>query len=110
MKNKNTAGILGILLGGVGIHKFYLGRIGAGIIYVLFCWTFIPSLVGFVEGIIYLTMSQEDFDRKYNDGVASAPHLSTSGRAEELEKLHSLKERGAISEEDYLVAKRRILH
>ena len=64
-KNRIVAALFALLLGGVGIHKFYLGRIGQGILYVLLCWTFIPTLVGFVEGIIYLTMSDQAFEAKY---------------------------------------------
>lgn len=64
-KNKVTAGVLAILLGGIGVHKFYLGQIGMGILYLLFCWTFIPSIIGLIEGIIYLTQSDEDFKAKY---------------------------------------------
>lgn len=64
-KSKIAAGILGILLGGIGVHKFYLGRIGMGIIYILFCWTYIPAIIGFIEGIIYLTSSDEKFYAKY---------------------------------------------
>lgn len=60
-KDKTVAGLLAILLGGLGIHKFYLGKAGQGILYLLFCWTFIPAIIGFVEGIIYLTMSQDSF-------------------------------------------------
>src|SRR5688500_4448219 len=47
-KIKTTAGILAILLGGLGIHKFYLGKIGMGILYILFCWTYIPAIVGLI--------------------------------------------------------------
>ena len=54
-----------LILGGLGVHKFYLGNIKEGIIYLLFCWTFIPAVVGFIEGIIYLTMSDDAFERKY---------------------------------------------
>lgn len=64
-KSKIAAGILAILFGGFGIHKFYLGKIGLGILYLVFCWTYIPSIIGFIEGIIYLTSSQEKFDMKY---------------------------------------------
>ncbi|SDZ07913.1 zinc-ribbon domain-containing protein [Proteiniborus ethanoligenes] len=64
-KSKTTAGILAILLGGLGVHKFYLGKIGLGILYILFCWTYIPAIVGLIEGIIYLTQSDEDFYRKH---------------------------------------------
>jgi len=65
-KTKTTAGILALLLGGIGVHKFYLGQTGLGILYLLFCWTFIPAIVAFVEGIIYLSMSDADFNAKYN--------------------------------------------
>lgn len=64
-KSKTTAGILAILLGGLGIHKFYLGKIGMGILYILFCWTYIPAIVGVIEGIIYLTSTEEKFYYKY---------------------------------------------
>lgn len=65
-KNKIVAGILAIVLGGFGVHQFYLGHIGRGIIYLIFCWAWIPSIIGFIEGIIYLCMSDEEFNRKYN--------------------------------------------
>ncbi|MFI5295009.1 MAG: NINE protein [Thermodesulfovibrionales bacterium] len=64
-KNKIAAGLFAILLGGLGVHKFYLGRTGWGIIYLIFCWTFIPALAGIIEGILYLTASDEEFERKY---------------------------------------------
>ena len=64
-KSKIAAGILGILLGAFGVHKFYLGKIGLGILYLLFFWTGIPGIIGLIEGIIYLTMSDEDFRAKY---------------------------------------------
>lgn len=64
VKNKVVAGLLGILLGGIGIHKFYLGKVGKGILYLLFCWTGIPAIVGFIEGIIYLCSSDENFQLK----------------------------------------------
>ena len=64
-KNKLAAALFAIFLGGFGIHKIYLGRIGWGLVYLCLCWTFIPSLLGFIEGIIYLTMSDESFVRKY---------------------------------------------
>jgi TM2 domain-containing membrane protein YozV len=64
-KSRIVAAILAFFLGGLGIHKFYLGQIGWGIIYLIFCWTFIPSIVAFIEFIIYLCTSDEDFTRKY---------------------------------------------
>ncbi len=64
-KNRIAAGLFGILLGGLGIHKFYLGKIGWGILYLALCWTFIPALAGLIEGILYLTMSDQEFAAKY---------------------------------------------
>lgn len=65
-KSKVVAGLLGIFLGGLGIHKFYLGRIGWGIVYLIFCWTYIPAIVGFIEGIVYLASNEENFHAKYS--------------------------------------------
>ena len=65
-KSKIVAGVLGICLGGIGIHKFYLGQGALGVVYILFCWTFIPAIIGFIEGIIYLTMEEDKFNEKYN--------------------------------------------
>lgn len=64
-KNKVTAGLLAIFLGGLGIHKFYLGQPGSAVLYILFCWTIIPSIIALVEGITYLTMTDQQFAEKY---------------------------------------------
>ncbi len=60
-----AAAIFAVLLGSFGVHRFYLGQIGWGILYVLFCWTLIPAVAGLIEGILYLTMSDEEFEAKY---------------------------------------------
>lgn len=49
-----TSGVLAILLGDIGVHRFYRGEIGLGIIDVLFCWTGIPGIVALINGIIWL--------------------------------------------------------
>jgi TM2 domain-containing membrane protein YozV len=66
-RNRLTAALFAIILGGLGVHKFYLGNIREGIVYLLLCWTFLPAIIGFVEGIIYLTMSDAAFEQKYGD-------------------------------------------
>ncbi len=66
VKSRAVAGLLGIFLGGFGIHKFYCGSIGLGIIYLIFFWTFIPAIIGFIEGIIYITQpNDETFTNRY---------------------------------------------
>lgn len=72
--NKIVAGVFGILLGGLGIHKFILGYTGAGLtallISVLSCGILYPlmHLLSLVEGIIYLCKTDDDFVRTYVDG------------------------------------------
>ena len=63
-KSKVTAGVLALLLGGFGVHKFYLGRPLLGIVYLIFFWTYIPGIIALVEGIIYLTQSEHNFQVK----------------------------------------------
>jgi TM2 domain-containing membrane protein YozV len=73
-KSKIAAGLLALFLGGLGIHKFYIGATTAGVI-MLVLWVFgwillgiptaIISLIAFIEGIIYLTKSDEEFYRTY---------------------------------------------
>ncbi len=99
MKNKTTAGLLGIFLGGIGIHRFYLGQGLAGVIHILFCWTFIPAFVGLIDGIILLMMSDETFNNKYNRGISI--HTGKVDVSDELEKLHQLKEKGILSDEEF---------
>ena len=67
-EKKVVAGILGILLGGLGIHKFYLGYTKEGIIQILLSLVCVGGLIGLIEGIIYLTKSDEEFVATYITG------------------------------------------
>ena len=67
MKRKLIAGALGVLFGGFGAHKFYLGKTGWGVFYLVFAWTGIPFIVGFIEGVRYIFMSVDEFIIKYCD-------------------------------------------
>ena len=63
-------GVMGLILGGLGIHRFILGDVLGGIlrivISVVTCG--VGSIIGFIEGIIYLTKSDEEFIRIYQVG------------------------------------------
>ena len=58
--NKLAYVLLAFFLGGIGGHKFYSGKIGTGIVYLIFSWTFIPSMIAFVEFIIALTKPSDE--------------------------------------------------
>jgi TM2 domain-containing membrane protein YozV len=58
-------GVLALLLGYLGIHKFVLGHVGAGIIMILLLCVGISPIIALIEGIIYLTKSDEEFIRIY---------------------------------------------
>jgi TM2 domain-containing membrane protein YozV len=66
-EKKIVAGIFGLLLGGLAIHKFYLGYTKEGVIQIVItiCTCGMGGLIGFIEGIIYLTKSDEDFVNTY---------------------------------------------
>ena len=66
IKSKIVAGVLALLLGGIGVHKFYMGKTGMGILYLIFCWTYIPGIIAFVEGIMYLCSNDENFQLKHH--------------------------------------------
>ncbi len=72
-KSRVTAGVLAILIGGLGIHYFYLGKATGGIVFLLLCCTGIPSLLAFVQGIMMLTMTDEQFQQKYVYTESSFP-------------------------------------
>jgi len=69
-EKKITAGVCGILLGAFGVHKFILGYTTQGIIQIVItiCTCGIGGIIGLIEGIIYLTKSDEDFVKIYVQG------------------------------------------
>jgi TM2 domain-containing membrane protein YozV len=68
---KMVAGILAILLGGLGIHKFYLGMTTPGLIMLLVTLltagfgSCIMTPIGIIEGILYLIKSDQEFYQTY---------------------------------------------
>ncbi len=65
IQQKLIQSALAIFLGGIGAHKFYQGKTFQGVMYLIFCWTFLPGFVGFIEGVRYLFMPVEDFYDQY---------------------------------------------
>jgi len=85
-KNRKLAAILAFLGGSLGIHKFYLNKIGPGFFYlfltfVLFAGIKFPFtfLLGVMDAIKLLSMSEEAFDQKYNNGNRSKTRTNSRG-------------------------------
>lgn len=60
-----VCGICAILLGGLGVHRFLLGDTTGGIIRLILGCFLIGGIIGIVEGIIYLTKTDEEFIKLY---------------------------------------------
>ncbi len=76
MKDKNLAAILAFFGGTFGLHRFYLGQIGLGILYCIFFP--IAAMIGVLDAIIFLSMSEASFDDKYNRDLAGQPRGTTA--------------------------------
>lgn len=55
--------LLAFFLGGLGIHNFYAGKVGLGILYLVFCWTFIPAIAAFVQAIVAICKTSDPYGR-----------------------------------------------
>ena len=66
MKDKQTAGLLAIFLGTLGVHKFYLGQNKYGILFLLLIILFpLGMIISVIQGIIWLTQSDEKFNENH---------------------------------------------
>jgi len=95
-KSRSAAVLLAMFLGGLGLHKFYLNRPGWGVIYLIFSLTLIPAIIGFLEGLGYLFMSEQVFQEEYGalgysaggtgshtKRIKTCPHCGAKNRLED---------------------------
>lgn len=117
MKKKGITAMLSLFLGSWGGQHFYLGNIGKGVLSFIFSFTLIPAIIGIVDAIKFLTMSEEEFDAKYNYYHHLAKMKSdwqsqaflNRNVAEELEKLANLMDKGLITFEEFEKRKKKLL-
>lgn len=131
MRSKTTAALLALFLGGFGFHKFYLGRGGQGFLYLLFCWTFIPAGIAFLEFFLLLLMNDHDFNLRYNPSMmftrgatqqiaqSVTIHVPDASRAapaaigptvtDQLRQLAELRTAGHLTDEEFVAQKQRLL-
>lgn len=132
MKSKLTAALLAFFLGSFGVHKFYLGQGGQGFLYLIFCWSGIPSLISLVEFVMLLMMSEDEFNRRFNGAAyALAAQGAQMGQnvtinlgsdmqqalgggqqrslTQELNELKELHINGVLTDEEFNAQKQRLL-
>jgi TM2 domain-containing membrane protein YozV len=122
MKERTVAILLCFFLGNFGIHKFYLGNNGQGIIYLIFSWTFIPGIIAFFEFLGLCFMSDREFNTRFN--IHADPHLldrsssyyssvmpakSSKEVTSTLYDLKKLYEDGIITAEEYEIKRKKML-
>ncbi|PSB06532.1 hypothetical protein C7B69_24180 [filamentous cyanobacterium Phorm 46] len=111
VKDRTVAVVLVFFVGGFGIHKFYLGNNTAGVLYLVFSWTLIPSLIAFFDFIGLLMMSDQAFQVQYNGGVLPSGYAlraakDVTGAIAELKGLYDM---GAITAEEYEEKRQKLL-
>jgi len=74
MRNKTLAAILALFFGSIGGHRFYLGQVGLGILYLVFAFTFIPFFLGLIDALVFFGMSEEEFNFRYNKSKFQEQH------------------------------------
>ncbi|MEI6327638.1 MAG: NINE protein [Pseudanabaena sp.] len=110
MKSKTSTILLCLFLGPFGAHKFYLGQIGWGILYLIFCWTPFPYFAAFIEFITFLLMPDDEFNRKFN-GTTYQPQTTGSAKdsTSALGDLKRLYDDGVITAEEYEEKRKKLL-
>ena len=61
MVNKGTYIALCLFLGGLGIHKFYAGKWIQGLLYVAFCWTWIPVVIALFDLLVAMFKRPDEY-------------------------------------------------
>ena len=113
-KDKTLAGLLALFAGSLGIHHFYLGNGGMGLLHLLFCWFPVTWIVALVDAVQLFTRPQHEFDRRYNPHLLQRNEPKTINAtpvnvADEIYKLDLLFKRGVITFEEFEKRKAKLL-
>ncbi|MBO4915952.1 MAG: NINE protein [Oscillospiraceae bacterium] len=100
MKNKTTALVLSVLLGGLGVDRFYLGYVGIGVLKLLTAGCF--GVLYIIDIVNIATGKLRPADGSpYEDDTCAAPAQPATNPYDDLEKLAKLHEQGVINDEEF---------
>lgn len=78
-RSRGIAGLLAILVGAIGVHYFYIGKTGAGVVFLLAtllsCGLLgvVTEIVSLIQGILFFTSTQEEFESRWVNSPSSMP-------------------------------------
>lgn len=78
-KSRGVAGLLALLMGAFGLHYFYLGKTGAGIIFLILCiiscgvLAAVTEIVAIIQAVLFFTSTQEEFESKWVNTPSNFP-------------------------------------
>ena len=78
-RSRGIAGLLAILVGAIGVHYFYIGKTGAGVVFLLATLVscgllgVVTEIVSLIQGILFFTSTQEEFESKWVNSSSSMP-------------------------------------
>jgi len=120
MRNRTIALLITFFGGAFGLHKFYLGKNFAGILYFVFSWTGVPMVLTFFEFLGLLFMTDNDFNLRFNGSRQveqidnsihhhTLPSRSTHEITKTILELKKLYDNGIITAEEYESKRRKLL-
>ena len=77
--SRGIAGLLAILVGAIGVHYFYIGKTGAGVVFLLATLLtcgflgVVTEIVSLIQGILFFTSTQEEFESRWVNSPSSMP-------------------------------------
>ena len=78
-RSRGIAGLLAILVGAIGVHYFYIGKTGAGVVFLLATLLtcgflgVVTEIVSLIQGILFFTSTQEEFESRWVNSPSSMP-------------------------------------
>jgi len=78
-KSRGVAGLLAILMGWCGLHYFYIGKTSAGVLFLLIAilscgiLATVTSIVSIIQGVLFFTSTQEEFELKWVNSPSNFP-------------------------------------